>query len=92
MVDLGQPKLQISSAFDSGNIEVVGDPASLNAANIQLRIRPDPYCATDEQAHFQWFHYQVTGTYSLALTCKTSVLILRISTCKRPLHLLLALA
>lgn len=53
-----EPKIQISSAFDSGNIEVVN---ATDAANIQLRIRPDPYCEADGCAHFQWFHFQVSN-------------------------------
>lgn len=24
--------------------------------HLKLRIRPDPYCETDKQAHFQWVH------------------------------------
>lgn len=72
MLDIGQPKLQISSAFDSGNIIVVGDEATLDPNNIQLQIRPDPYCETDQQAHFQWFHFQVTGM--LAKACPVVVI------------------
>lgn len=66
MLEIGQPQLQISSAFDSGNIEIAGDAASLDPSDVQLRIRPDPYCKSDEQAHYQWFHFQVTGEHSIA--------------------------
>jgi hypothetical protein len=49
--------IHISSAFDAGNIEVVDSSPS----NIQLRIKPDPFCNKDNKAHFQWFYFQVTG-------------------------------
>lgn len=51
-------KIQISSNFDAGNIEVV----SANDLNdIQLKIRPDPFCKGDDTTHFQWFYFRVTG-------------------------------
>lgn len=51
-------KIHIGSAFDSGNIIVISadDPQ-----NIQLQIKPDPDCKKDGRAHFQWFHFQVSG-------------------------------
>lgn len=54
--------MQISSAFDSGNIVVVNadDP---NA--IELEIRPDA-----GEDHFQWFHFRVSGAKGRALTMK----------------------
>eukprot|EP00195_Chlamydomonas_chlamydogama_P010348 CAMPEP_0202893922 /NCGR_PEP_ID=MMETSP1392-20130828/3400_1 /ASSEMBLY_ACC=CAM_ASM_000868 /TAXON_ID=225041 /ORGANISM="Chlamydomonas chlamydogama, Strain SAG 11-48b" /LENGTH=422 /DNA_ID=CAMNT_0049578429 /DNA_START=310 /DNA_END=1578 /DNA_ORIENTATION=- len=60
-------KVHISSAFDSGNIEVV---SATDPSDIQLRIRPEPYSDVDGRSHFQWFHYQVTGTAGLPLTMR----------------------
>ncbi|MEW5306259.1 MAG: hypothetical protein WDW36_008735 [Sanguina aurantia] len=55
----------INSHFDSGNVEIVdiSDPS-----NIQLAIHRDPFCETDQKAHFQWFHFRVTGVRSTPLT------------------------
>ena len=52
----------ISSAFDSGNIEVLdaSDPS-----NLLLAIRPD---AGGE--HMQWFHFRVAGARDRALTMR----------------------
>ncbi|KAK9862740.1 hypothetical protein WJX84_007495 [Apatococcus fuscideae] len=50
--------LHVNSHFDGGNIEVV-DISDHN--NIQVRIHDDPYCETDKRAHFQWFHFRVSG-------------------------------
>ncbi|KAL3153308.1 hypothetical protein ABBQ38_011652 [Trebouxia sp. C0009 RCD-2024] len=58
-------RLVINSHFDSGNIEVVD---SSDPSNIQLRIHEDPFCETDGRAHFQWFHYRLTGARDLDLT------------------------
>jgi hypothetical protein len=38
--------------------QVVGVPEE---GVIDLAIRPDPYCATDKRAHFQWFSFRLTG-------------------------------
>lgn len=43
----------ISSAFDSGNIEVID---ATNPSDVQLNIRLDA-----GEDHFQWFHFRVTG-------------------------------
>lgn len=45
--------MQITSAFDAGNIEVIdaSDPS-----RVRLRIRPD--AGND---HFQWFYFRITG-------------------------------
>lgn len=48
----------INSNFDSGNIEIVD---CSNSGDIQLRIKPDPYCDVDKAAHFQWFNFALTG-------------------------------
>ncbi|MDE8651404.1 M14 family metallopeptidase [Novosphingobium album (ex Liu et al. 2023)] len=44
--------IQISSAFDSGNIEVL----SINGTEARLAIRRD-----HQSSFFQWFHFRVTG-------------------------------
>jgi murein tripeptide amidase MpaA len=45
--------IQISSAFDSGNIEVL----SVKGAEARLTIRKDK-----DSAFFQWFHFRVAGS------------------------------
>ena len=45
--------MQISSNFDSGNIEVID---ASNPKQVLLAIRPDL-----NSAHFQWFHFKVEG-------------------------------
>ncbi|VXB14265.1 Murein tripeptide amidase MpaA [Pseudomonas sp. 8BK] len=45
--------MQISSNFDSGNIEVID---AINPQQVQLAIRPDL-----NSRHFQWFHFKVEG-------------------------------
>ena len=45
--------MQISSNFDSGNIEVID---ASNPQQVQLAIRPDL-----NSEHFQWFHFKVEG-------------------------------
>ena len=48
----------INSNFDSGNIDIVD---CTNPGDIQLRIKPDPFCDVDKAAHFQWFNFALTG-------------------------------
>eukprot|EP00891_Asterochloris_glomerata_P009641 jgi/Astpho2/9641/Aster-03910 len=59
--------LFVNSAFDSGNVEVVStrDPTS-----IQLRIHEDPFCEHDQRAHFQFFHFRLTGCRQQAVNMK----------------------
>ncbi|MFP6849035.1 MAG: M14-type cytosolic carboxypeptidase [Pseudomonas sp.] len=45
--------MQISSNFDSGNIEVID---ASNPQQVRLAIRPD-----FNSGHFQWFHFKVAG-------------------------------
>ena len=45
--------VQISSDFDSGNIQVLDASDPLH---IKLAIRPDT-----RSPHFQWFHFKVDG-------------------------------
>lgn len=51
--------MQISSVFDSGNIEVL---AADSPSQVRLEIRPDA-----GGNHFQWFHFRVTGARGRAL-------------------------
>lgn len=51
--------IHISSAFDSGNIEVLD---ASNPADVQLAIRPD-----HGSHHFQWFHFRVSGAKGVPL-------------------------
>lgn len=54
--------MHVSSAFDSGNIEVVG---ASRTGSVELKIRPD--AGGD---HFQWFHYRVTGARDVKLAMR----------------------
>eukprot|EP00668_Euglena_longa_P002984 GGOE01003482.1.p1 GENE.GGOE01003482.1~~GGOE01003482.1.p1 ORF type:complete len:225 (-),score=18.15 GGOE01003482.1:6-680(-) len=49
--------VHISSMFDAGNI--VYDSSNENIVN--LRIKPDPYCATDGRSHMQWFYFRASN-------------------------------
>ena len=46
-----------SSSFDSGNGELV----SATPDTLTVRMRPEPFTEADGRAHFQWFHFRVTG-------------------------------
>ena len=46
-----------SSAFDSGN----GDLVSATKDVLTVRMREEPFTEKDGRAHFQWFHFRVTG-------------------------------
>lgn len=54
--------INITSNFDSGNIEVV---KATDPGNIELNIRPDTGSDT-----FQWFYFRVTGAEDTALRMK----------------------
>ena len=54
--------MHVSSAFDSGNIEIVG---ASKTGRVELQIRPD--AGGD---HFQWFHYRVTGARDVKLAMR----------------------
>lgn len=56
-------QLHITSAFDSGNIQVLSDK---DARNIRLAIRPDN--ASD---FFQWFYFRVSGARDI--DCQFSI-------------------
>ena len=53
--------IQISAAFDSGNIEVL----AIDGTTARLTIRKDR-----ESDFFQWFHFRVSGSAGRALTLK----------------------
>jgi murein tripeptide amidase MpaA len=53
--------IQISSAFDSGNIEVL----SIDGVKARLKIRPDR-----DSSFLQWFHFRVSGARGQALTLR----------------------
>lgn len=59
--------IKVSAKFDAGNAEVVD---ATDPQNIQLKIRPDPYCKGDDITHFQWFHFRLTGVQNTALVVK----------------------
>ena len=46
-----------SSSFDSGNGELV----SATEHTLTVRMREEPFTVADGRAHFQWFHFRVTG-------------------------------
>lgn len=58
-------RLCVNSCFDSGNIIC---KSATDPSNIQLEIRPDPYCDHDKVSHFQWFHFRITGARNVPLT------------------------
>ena len=52
----------ISSAFDSGNIDVKAIETRDGATVFRLAIRPDAYTAgTDNKTHRQWFHFRASN-------------------------------
>jgi len=53
--------IQICSAFDSGNIEVL----SIDGDEVRLKIRRD-----HESDFFQWFHFRVSGAKGRPLTLR----------------------
>ena len=48
---------QFSSAFDSGNGELVSATKDV----LTVRMREEPFTEKDGRKHFQWFHFRVTG-------------------------------
>jgi murein tripeptide amidase MpaA len=48
--------LTISSAFESGSIEVVD---ASQPSNIQLRLVPEPHSELEDATFMQWFHFSV---------------------------------
>jgi len=69
--------INVSSHIDGGNIDVLGgkllggeDEHGGATVDVQLAIHPDPYCESDGRAHYQWFHYRVTGARNVPLTLR----------------------
>ena len=54
--------MQVSSAFDSGNIVVI---SASDPSDVRLEIRPDA-----GEDHFQWFHFRVCGSAGTPCTLK----------------------
>jgi len=52
--------VHISSAFDSGNIEVV-DASDPSGKGVQLRVCPDVYTELERKSHMQWFHFKASN-------------------------------
>ena len=52
-----------SSAFDSGNGELVSATADV----LTVRMTEEPFTEKDGRRHFQWFHFRVTGARGRAL-------------------------
>ncbi|MCB9681230.1 MAG: carboxypeptidase family protein [Alphaproteobacteria bacterium] len=61
--------MQVSSTFDSGNIEVL---AADDPSDVRLRIRPDPPTDTPDgvKRFAQWFHFRIDGVRDVALTLR----------------------
>ena len=51
------PPYGFSSAFDSGNGELVSATADV----LTVRMTEEPFTEADGRRHFQWFHFRVTG-------------------------------
>ncbi|KAJ1481838.1 hypothetical protein T484DRAFT_1805898 [Baffinella frigidus] len=51
--------VEISSAFDAGNIEVVD--ASDATKPITLKVPDDPYTELEKKNHKQWFYFRASG-------------------------------
>jgi len=72
------PSILVSSAFDTGNIEVdsIDSSSETNETRINLRIRSDPFTkTTDNKAHKQWFHFKVSNLKTHASETKASVVV-----------------
>ena len=51
----GKAIVSISSAFDSGNIDLIEQ-----SETVRLRIRPDPHTELEDKDHMQWFAFRST--------------------------------
>jgi hypothetical protein len=46
--------VMVTSEFDGGNIELIGSVETIGGTHeLELHIRPDPYCESDRRAHYQ---------------------------------------
>ena len=60
MASFTSDALQVTSAFDSGNVEV--DEIDAATHTISARIRAEPFTeGTDKKQHRQWFHFRVAN-------------------------------
>jgi hypothetical protein len=58
--DMITPRISISDAFDSGNIEVVSSEMDDQSAMVRLRIKPDVFTELEKRQHFQYFCFRST--------------------------------
>ena len=66
----GSSIINISSHFDSGNIDVedVLESSSAGQPHVaKLRIHADPFCELDQKAHFQFYYFRASGSKGRAL-------------------------
>ena len=54
---------QFSSAFDSGNGELVS--ATIDTCTVNMRA--EPFTEADNRAHIQWFHFRISNAKNLPL-------------------------
>jgi murein tripeptide amidase MpaA len=52
--------VSVCSAFDGGNIEFV-QFCSGDAAELQVKIRDDPFTEFEQKQHKQWFYFRASG-------------------------------
>lgn len=57
--------MQVTSAFDAGNIEVV----SIDGPTAELKMRSEPFTeGTDKRAHHQWFYFKAMNVLGCECT------------------------
>jgi murein tripeptide amidase MpaA len=59
--------LMISSAFESGSIEVV---SASDPSDIQLKLVPEPHSELEDATFMQWFNFSVSNVAGVPLTIK----------------------
>ena len=59
--------LMISSAFESGSIEVV---SASDPSDIQLKLVPEPHSELEDATFMQWFNFSVSNVEGVPLTIK----------------------
>ncbi|PSC73595.1 peptidase carboxypeptidase A [Micractinium conductrix] len=65
--------VSVNSSFDSGNIKVVSissNPGDRVTHDVELHIRPEPYCESDKRSHFMWFNFRVSNVAGEALSVR----------------------
>ena len=58
LMSTGSSPVSISSAFDGGNILLLGT----EGAAVKLEIKPDPYTELEKTHHSQWFSFRALVT------------------------------